>query len=141
MASDAVDTAFRARLAAITAADPASWSTVILYVPNGIMQVPTDGTPFISLQFPVAHADRVNVGPNPVRRETGAARFVLEIPAAAGVSPWGARVDALRLAFTEAQFDGVTTYTADPPVFDDSNPDGMYWALAFVVEFYADTFA
>lgn len=142
MASDAVETAFRDRIAAHIAANASAWDGALLPEPNEVAQVERAATPHVIVQFPIAGADRMNVGPAPVYRETGVARVVVNLPSGQPLGPWRRAIDALRVVLTDVQFGAaakITTYTAQPPLFDDDNRAGMFWTYAFSVEFYADT--
>lgn len=137
MASATVDAAFRARLAAYCAAAPADWGTVELRRPNVDLDTPPDGEAMLLLQFPVGVENQRSVGaPGAnLHREEGGARFVLLAPLASDPDPWASRIDALRSHFRSKLFDGVSTFEASPPLYDDGNADGAYWAIAFVVTY------
>lgn len=134
--------AFHGRLAAFLAADAVTWGGLLLKDLNTGFDPPDDGGPFILLQFPASHEEPISLGaPGANRyREEGGARFVLAAPLGDGVDAWSARLSALRAHFRGKSFDGVTTYGASPPAYDDSNDDGSYWVAAWVVPYRFDLF-
>lgn len=107
---------------------------------NTTGQTPTDGSPFIEVQYPVANEDQITIGAPGVNvfREDGGIRFVLNIQRGLGVAQGLGWIDELRTLFRAKQFGGVSTWGASSPVLDNSNDAGMYWTLAFVVLYYFD---
>lgn len=136
MASKAVMDAIAARLAA-------SWTATPVDTLNSVGDPPADGSPFLTVQYPIASEEQITVGApgNNVFRESGVIRFVLSIQRGLGVDQGMSMVDMLRVLFRGKQFDGVTTWGASPPVLDDRNDSGNYWTLSLVVPYYFDLFA
>jgi len=133
MASQAVVAAVNTRL-------EAAWTTLPVIGPNLQGEPPADGSAFLTVQYPVASEQQKSIGAPAanVWREEGAIRFVLAIERGQGVDQGLQWADALRALFRGKQFSGVTTYAPSPPVIDDSNDDGLYWKLTFVVSYYFD---
>ncbi|WP_029002724.1 phage tail terminator-like protein [Azorhizobium doebereinerae] len=137
MASGAVKAAVRARLAD-------NWTRCEVFYPNGPeAEVPTGGTEFLSVQFPVSSEKQITVGTpgDNVFREEGGIRFVLSIPRDAGTEEYDPWMDELAALFRGKQFGVVTTYAPSSAVLDDRNADGAYFKLAIAVPYYADLFA
>ncbi len=135
MASAAVTAAVKARLAT-------EWTRTPIFHPNEQPQVPADGTPFLSVQYPLAMEEQMSIGApgNNVWREEGAIRFVLAIPRGAGIDDYSGWIDELRASFRGKIFSGVHTFEASPAVLDDRNEDGKYWALSCAVTYHFDIF-
>ncbi|MGN6549756.1 MAG: phage tail terminator-like protein [Pararhizobium sp.] len=132
MASAGVDIAVRARLAA-------NWARCPVIDENGGDR-PTDGSPFLVIQYPFSTAEPMSVGaPGANRwREEGAIRFVLEMERGSGTETgrqWCAELAAL---FRGKDFDGVQTWAPTSPVSDDDNDNGNYYTFAFVVPYQFD---
>lgn len=133
MASAAVMTAVKERLDAF-------WSRTEIRYLNDTFETPTDGTPFLAVQYPVATEMQASIGAPGANlyREEGIVRLVLMIERGAGVIDWTAWLDDLRRHFRGKSFGGVRTYEASPAVLDDRNDDGKYWALSCAVAYEAD---
>jgi hypothetical protein len=135
MASAAVLAAVEARIATY-------WAGAY-FSPNTVGDPPIDGTPFLTLQFPLANAEQISIG-SPgaeVFREEGGIRLVLSIPRgqANGVTYWTGQLDTLLGHFRAQKFGGMQTFAPTSPVLDDSNDSGNYWKLSAAIPYYADT--
>ena len=132
--------AFRARLDAFLATNPTGWTGVRHVRPNTDLQTPADGSPFVVIQFAPSIEHPVSIGaPGANRwREETSARFVLQVPLGAGEDEWRAAIGLARAWFRGKSFDGVTTFGASSPAFDDGNDDGLYWAFAWTVAYRYD---
>ena len=138
MASKAVVDAVEARLGpSWTAADG---SVLPVFGINTSGDTPSDGTPFIATQYPVANGEQITIGTpgTQVWREEGAIRFVLNIARGAGVAQGLQWADELATLFRGKQFGGVSTWAPTSPVLDNSNDVGNYWTLSFVCPYYTD---
>jgi len=135
MASASVVAAVEARLAA-------NWANCTVLELNGPGDTPTDGSAFLTVQYPVANEQHIGLGQvgQRVFRESGGIRFVLSIPRGDGLTQGLGWADDLRNLFRAAQFGGVNCIAASPPFLNDSNDDGQYFKLSVVVEYYADVF-
>lgn len=141
MPSKAVADAVEARLGATwTAAD----ATVLpVFGLDQAGETPGDGSPFLTVQYPVASAQQISIGTPGAQlwREEGVIRFVIAMRSGGGVAQglqWAAELAAL---FRGKQFDHVSTYAPTSPILDDRNDDGAYFLLAFVVPYYFDLLA
>lgn len=133
MASVAVIDAVEDRVAA-------NWSATDYFGLNTVGDPPTDGTPFLTVQYPVANGEQISVG-SPgaeVFREDGGIRFVLAIPRGQGVRYWQLALEALLGHFRAAKFSGINTWAPTTPIFDNSNDSGNYFRLTAVVPYYFD---
>lgn len=134
MASAAVKTAVEAQLQ--------SWSGLSAYPfvdENDVGNSPDDK--FLTIEYPVANEDRINVGARPVIfRETGAIRFVLHILNMSGLAAAVVTIDTLRDHFREQTLAGVDTFEAAPAAYDKSNRRGSFYEIAFVVTYRFDLF-
>lgn len=133
MASAAVVTAVEARLAA-------NFTRCPVVSLNLLGTAPDDGSPFLTVQYPVANGQQQSIG-SPganVWREDGAFRLILNIRRAQGVTEGMQWADELAALFRGKQFGGMSTWAPTSPVLDDSNDNGNYWVLSFVVPYYAD---
>lgn len=136
MASKAVIDAVSARLAA-------NWTQTVVIPLNEQGEVPTDGKPFLSVQYPIAQETHVGMAAVGFRtfREEGAIRFVLSVSRGEGVSQALIWADQLRALFRAQQFGGVSCLSPAPAFFDDSNDRGAYFVLSIVCEYYFDLYA
>ncbi len=137
MASGAVKAAVRARLAD-------HWTRCEVFYANGPeTEVPTGGTVFLAVQFPVSGERQITVGApgDNVFREEGGIRFVLSIPRDAGTEDYDPWMDELAALFRAKQFGVVTTYAPSSAVLDDRNADGAYFKMAMAVPYSADLLA
>jgi hypothetical protein len=136
MASAAVVTAVEARLVA-------NWTDTPIISPNITGDTPADGSPFLTLQFPVAtevHVGMADVG-NRTFREEGTIRFVLTIARVLGQGVILKYCGDLAALFRAVQFDGVSTFAASPPVLTNENDQGNYWVMSVSVPYYFYIFA
>lgn len=130
-------------MAAVAARIGATWSGFPVFDANTVGDPPTEGSRFLTIQYPVADEEQITIGApgNNVFRETGTIRFVFNIPRGIGVASDAVLLDGLRALFRSKQFDGVTTYAPSPSILDDGNDNGNYWALTSVVPYQFDLFA
>lgn len=130
-------TAIEARLAA-------NWSHSVIFGPNAEGEPPTDGSPYVLVQYPVAaeenHVGLGGVG-NRTFREEGGFRVVLHIQRSKGVTEGRAWIEELRSLFRAAQFDGVSCTTVSNAAENDSSENGNYYLLSFAVTYYFDILA
>lgn len=115
-------------------------SSLQVFDPNTTGEPPNDGSPFITIQYPVALSEQKSIGApgNNVWREDGAIRFVVSIVRGTGVAQgmnWCKEIAAL---FRGKQFSSVNTWAPSTPVLDNSNATGNYWLLTFAVPYYFD---
>lgn len=135
MPAQAVDDAVLARLRA-------GWSTTPIFNYNVTGDTPADGSPFVSVDYPVVNENQITIGApgNNVFREEGTIRVRLSYPRGKGIrQAWG-YVDTLRALLRSASFSGVVTWAAGGPALDDSAENGNYVVLSFVTPYYFDLF-
>ena len=103
-------------------------------------QVPSDGSAFLELQFPLGTEQQMSIGApgQNIWRETGAIRFVLALPAGTGVGLWLFNLDNFRAVFRGQEFDGVRTYDASPPIIRPEADDWAYTLVSFAVAYEFD---
>ncbi|MBN8958580.1 MAG: hypothetical protein J0H17_18745 [Rhizobiales bacterium] len=133
MASKAVVDAVEARLAA-------NWSTCPIFGINDEATPPADGSPFLIVQYPIASARGITVGaPGAnVHREEGTFRIVIHTERGGGTAKglqWGDEIAAI---FRTKAFDGVRTFSPSPPIEDDTNESGVYYAHSISVPYQFD---
>lgn len=133
MASAAVIAAVEARIATY-------WTATPYFGLNTVGDPPADGTPFLSVQYPVANASQISIGAPgaEVFREEGGIRFVLSIQRGQGVAYWQALLETLIANFRAKKFSGVNTWAPTSPVYDDANDNGKYEKLSSVIPYYFD---
>lgn len=133
MASKAVVDAFAAQIAAV-------WSNTPIIGPNSTATPPSDGSPFLIYEFPVAREDQISLGAPGARvfREEGAVRLVLLAPIGVGLDPYQGWMDALRASFRGVKFSGVNTWAPGPPIINEESSRGSYFEISTAIPFYID---
>lgn len=136
MASLAVQTAVEARLAA-------NWTATAIIKPNTTSEVPTDGSPFLTVQYPLSESEQVGLASvgNRNYREEGVIRLVLAVQKGQGNGQALTWCETLRTLFRGAKFSGVQCWEASPPVENGDNEDGNYYVLSVAVPYYFDVLA
>jgi hypothetical protein len=120
---DAVD----ARLGAI-------WDGLPVFGPNAEGETPSDGTPFLMVQYPASDTRRVTVNSR-VYREEGGFRIVLNEARGFGLAKTTERCEALATLFRDVSFGGVVCQVPSSPFIDDDNEDGNYFQVSIVVPY------
>lgn len=139
MASQAVAAAFRAKIGE-------TYQSLPVFYPNEGVDTPSDGTQFLSIQYPVSSEECVGLGGVGHRtfRERGTIRIVLSVPRGLdkdGMNAALVLIESMRGLLRAQIFGGVTCEEASPPVSNDDNDAGAYWKLSFAVPYYFDIFA
>jgi hypothetical protein len=140
MAAKAVVDAVEARLGATwTSTDG---SVIPVFGINTGGETPSDGSPFLRVQYPAADENQITVGTpgTHVFREDGRIELVLSIARGLGVAQGMAWADELRTLFRGRKFSGINTWGVTSPVLDSSNDAGNYWTLTFGASYYTDIF-
>lgn len=131
-------------VAAVTARLAANWSTTPIVLPNDTQaQPPSDGSAFVSVQFPVADAQIIGMaaaGARPLR-ETGAIRLVVSVPRGDGLTTGLTYCEQLAALFRLQTFSGVVCFEAKPPIDNDSSDNGAYWVLSISIIYQFDYLA
>jgi len=106
-------------------------------------QGPADGSPYLTLEYPVAREEQITVGAPGfnVFRETGVIRLVLVQDTGTGTRQPISWMDSLRALFRGKQFAGVTTFAASPAIIDPTNYTGGKFKVSAAVVYYYDLFA
>jgi hypothetical protein len=135
VASLAVMTAVETRLAA-------NWSRATIITPNTTAEAPGDGSPYLTVTYPVANEEQMSVGApgSNLYREEGAFRLVLSVPIRTGLAQWHPWINELRALFRGVVFDGVVTWEAPPPATRNSDDDTRC-EISFAVPYRYDIFA
>jgi len=133
----------KAVIDAVTARLQANWTLCAIVLDDTTGQGPGDGSPYVTLEFPVAIENQITIGSpgNNVFRETGAFRIKLVAPTGKGLSQATDWIDQLRAIFRGKQFSGVTTYAPSPGAIDNSNYLGGKFVISSSVPYYSDLFA
>lgn len=137
-------------VAAVTSRLQDNWSenAIPIILPNDAnSQPPADGSPFLSVQFPVGTATIVSMAAPGSRtiREEGAIRLVLSarrgdgLDAALGLLEEAAALFRLQDVPT-ANGGLVRCLEASPPIDNDSSDNGAYWVMSTSVRYYFDYF-
>lgn len=127
MPTPAVDTAFKARIAA-------NFTTIPTVGVNNVTEPPTDGSSFVVLQYPVVIGEKPILG----RRffEEGALRIVINVNRAIadtdGMS-WAATLASL---FRDRDITaGLETFTPNGPITNDAIDDANYVEFVIIVPY------
>jgi hypothetical protein len=138
MARKAVSDAFYARLGSVVG-DTRYWvasdaTQVPVYNNNATGSTPTDGSPFIVVQFPIASTERWPVSDR-IYIETGTARLLIMTRRGSGTSKahrWG---DELADLFRDQNFAGVKCQVPTSPLTHDDNEEGGYHRTSVLVPY------
>jgi hypothetical protein len=128
MASHPVMMAVDARLAA-------SWDACPVLGENTEGEAPSDGSPYIVVQYPVGMARRWALNER-FYRESGAIRFVIHTERGQGATKaaqWGEMLASL---FRDRAFGGIKTQTPTPPT--EGEGDGNYHVTSLSVPYTRD---
>jgi len=129
MARKEVVDAVRARLAA-------NWDTndAAIYDANSQGSTPTEGDPFIIVQFPVAETVRWPVNQR-YYREEGGFRILIHTERGSGDQLAHEFADEISDIFRDQSFGGVHCGVPSTPLFDDENDQGLYYVTSVVVPY------
>jgi Bacteriophage related domain of unknown function len=136
MASKAVVDAVESRLAA-------NWTATPIIGVNLKGEPPTDGSPFLTVQYPVAnsrHVGMAGVG-NRTFREEGVLRLVLSVRRGRGQSQALQWCDQLAALFRAQQFNSITCRVPSPPIDNNDNESGNYFVLSIAIPYFYDLVA
>lgn len=128
MPAPAVDTAFKARIAA-------NFTTIpTLGLPGGRTEPPSDGSSFVVLQYPVVNGEKPGIG----RRffEEGALRIVINAVRAVADTDGAAWAATLASLFRDRKLgSGLQTFTPNGPIINDSVDLGDFVELSIIVPY------
>lgn len=136
MAKPAVIAAVLARLAA-------NFSRCPIAGINDKGDTPADGSPFLTVEFPVANERPITTGSPGANtyREEGSILFVLSVQRGQGVDQGNQWADELASLFRGKEFASVKVWAVQSPALDDRNDTGSYWQLRFAANYYFDILA
>lgn len=133
MPSAAVEAAFMTRL-------EANWNIAdgVILGSNEVFVPPSDGSPFVLIQYPVAHNRRPTLARR--RFEEGAARIVYNAQTGAGLAGPLAKADTIAAAFRGDRLKigsslNVEVFEPSPPIINDQNEQGNYVEFAVIVPY------
>lgn len=117
-----------------------AWNSIPVFMPNRQDVLPSDGSRFLAVQFPVAISDFASLGDpgNRLTREEGAFRLVLHVQRGEGAGEGLALIEQLRTLFRAKESGGIVTYEPSPPTEHDNNDEGKYYALSTAVPYEYD---
>jgi hypothetical protein len=127
MAKKQVIDAVEARLGAV-------WDGLPVFGANAEGEPPSDGTPFLMVQYPVSETRRLPVTTFAYWEE-GGIRIVLNEARGVGLAKTTERCEALAELFRDQTFDGVVCRVPSSPFIDDDNEDGNYFQTSIVVPY------
>jgi len=134
-----VSDAFYARLGPLDVDGTRHWTSVDstavpVFDNNSKGSTPSNGAPFIVLQFPVVSTERWPVNQR-VYIETGMARILIMTQRGSGTEEaerWG---DEIADLFRDQAFAGVKTQVPDAPTLHDDNEEGNYHRTSVLVPY------
>lgn len=110
------------------------WTATTILDPNSANEPPSDGSPFIAVQFPVARNSRPVID-RAFYREEGGFRIVINAMRGEGAGQTLIWADQLAALFRDRKFGGVSCQVPSSPFIDDRNESGMYFKAAIVVPY------
>jgi len=123
MAKQAVRTAVAARLAA-------NFTLAPILVLNIDEQTPTDGSPWVRIEFPVSQ--NVMAALSNYNRETGSFRIVVATEIMSGVDKSETWCESIAAIFNRQNFGGVSCYA---PTIREGIDDGSYFIASVIVPY------
>jgi hypothetical protein len=101
---------------------------------------PSDGAPFLTVEYPIVLEDIESLGERGVRlyREEGTITLILSLPKGSGVDEGLSWIDEIREIFRGVDFDFVETFAASPPVQRGDNLNGNYYLLSTAIPYRYD---
>lgn len=127
MPTPAVDTAFKARIAA-------NFTTIPTIGVNGRTEPPSDGSSFVVLQYPVVNGEKPGIG----RRffEEGALRIVINAVRAVADTDGATWAATLASLFRDKSLgSGLETFTPNGPIINDAVDLGDFVELSVIVPY------
>lgn len=115
----------------------ANWAhiaTCPVFTENEEGSIPSDGSAFLRLQFPVADVEKLPVTSRRFR-ESGAFRIVINVARGDGTDTMRDYGEELATLFRDQTIGDVSCLTAGEPFTDDQSDRGLYFQGAMVVEF------
>ena len=125
-------------IAAVTSRLTTYWNKSAILEANFEGDAPSDGAPYLKLQFPASDKGRPIVNRR-LYREEGGVRIVIAVEIGEGLTKASAWGEELATLFRDRKFSGVRTYVPGDIYVGDENDAGNYFVTALVVP-YAFTF-
>ena len=125
-------------IAAVTTRLASSWNKSIILDANVEGDAPSDGSPYLKLQFPASDKGRPIVNRR-LYREEGGVRIVIAVEIGAGLAKASAWGEELATLFRDRRFGGVRTFVPGDIYVGDKNDQGNFFVTALVIP-YAFTF-
>lgn len=120
----------------------AAWTGAPVFDENSKGSTPTDGSPFVVVQYPWARADQISFsapGEN-IWRDEGAFRFVIHVPSGGGLTQGRQWADQLADLFRGKDLTTIQTGAPTPAAVDDWS-SGTYAILSLSVPYRHDYIA
>jgi len=124
-------------VAAIEARLAANWATTPIIGANTTGVIPTDGSPFVLVDYPVATTRRFSTGTRAYLEE-GGFRIILHGQRGIGLTTGLTQSETLAAIFRDQKFGtGLAVNTLDPdsPITDDLSDEGNYFLFITVVPY------
>ncbi len=121
----------------------ANWSAVPVFGENVEGATPTNGSPFILVQYPFMTSQQISIGApgSNLWRDEGAFRIVIHVERGKGTKQGRQWADQLADLFRGKDLTVIQTSAPSAPVTDDRNDAGSYWKLSFAVPYRHDYYA
>ncbi len=116
---------------------------VTIYGENSEGVTPSDGSPYIVVQYPYCNSQQISIGSpgDNLWRDEGTIRIVIHVMRNAGATQGRAWADQIADLFRGKDFTVLQTQAPSAAVSDDRSSDGPYYVLAFVIPYRHDYYA
>lgn len=101
---------------------------------NTERETPTDGSPYLLVQYPVAEVERLSVSDR-YYQEKGGFRVVIHATRDGGLTEAVDIGDQVAALFRDQKFGGVECRVPSSPLIHDDNEEGMYFVTSVVVPY------
>jgi hypothetical protein len=111
-----------------------NWSGAPIFVENTEGETPSDGSPFLLLQYPMANTERVTLS-DPCYSETGTVHISINVARGDGtatIRQFGAEIAAL---LRDKKLGQLTYGVPSEPFTDDTSDEGMYFRGSMYVPY------
>jgi hypothetical protein len=110
------------------------WTSAPIFPENTEGDTPSDGSPFVVLQFPMLNTERVTLS-DPCYSETGTVHISINVARGDGtatIRQFGAEIAAL---LRDKKFGQLTYGVPSEPFTDDTSEEGVYFKGSMYVPF------
>lgn len=120
----------------------AHWSEAEIFGENSEGSTPTDGSPFVVVQYPYVTSRQISVGTpgNNVWRDEGAFRIVIHVERGVGTKVGREWADQIAALFRGKDLGVLRTWAPTAAVTDNRNPAETYYILSFSCPYSHDYF-